>query len=118
MKLRKRFRIAVGLVLLSSIVVAAHVAAHPPLIAALDLPMRIDGPDHLAAPAPNANVYQRWDDSLRPIPPAAPLAAPGLGLLLPNWEVGRNAVVLIPNYGPGMATVQLLRLAALPGVSP
>jgi hypothetical protein len=118
MKLRKRFHTAVGLALSFSVVAAAHVAAHPPLIAALDLPGRIDSPDRVAAPVPNGNAYWRWDDSLRPIPSAPPLDVSRPGRLLPNWEVGRNAVVLIPNYEAGMATVQLLRLGVLPGVSP
>jgi hypothetical protein len=118
MKLRERLRIVVGLALVLSVVVVAHVAAHPPFIAALDLPVWIDGPDRFAAPASNGITYRRWDDSLRLIAPAPPLDVSGPGLLLPNWEVGRNAVVLIPNYEPGMATVQLLQVGVLAGATP
>ncbi len=118
MKLRQRSLIFAGLTLLLAIVVAAGRAAiHAPLPAVLDLLVRVDAVS-VAAPAPTASFYRTWDDSLGPIPPKPALVAPEPGVLLPNWEVGRNAVVLIPNHQAGMATVQLLQSSAPPAASP
>jgi hypothetical protein len=108
MNLRTRIRFVAGLALLLSIVVAEGVAAHSPLPGAPDLPMHIDGPVDvrpLNQPAPR-------------VPPVLALPAPGVTQLLPNWEVGRSAAMLLPNYEPGLATFELLNFGAISGLAP
>ncbi len=106
MNLRTRVQFVAGLALLLSIVVAARATAHPPLPGAPDLPLRIGGDD------------LHWNRPAQLVPPLLVLPAPGFGQLLPNWEVGRNAVMLIPNYEPGMATFELLDFGAISDQAP
>ena len=118
MNLRTRVQFVAGLALLLSIVVAASVAAHPPLPGAPDLPLHIGGAGERAALVPFAVPYRQWDHRALVVPSMLALPAPGFGQLLPNWEVGRNAVMLIPNYEPGMATFELLDFGAISDPAP
>ncbi len=111
MNLRTGFRFVAGLALLLSIIVAASVAAHPPLPGAPDLPRRIAG----AATAPLVVIDPQGHFSERLVPPMLALPAPGIAQLLANWEVGRSAAMLLPNYEAGMATFELLDYSALSG---
>ena len=114
MNLRTRFRFVAGLALVLSIVVAASVAAHSPLPGAPDLPLHIAG----ATTAPLVVIDPRGHFSAQLVPPMLMLPGPGIAQLLPNWEVGRNAAMLIPNYEPGMATFELLDFGAISDPAP
>lgn len=118
MKLRTRVQFVAGLALVLSIVVAASVAAHPPLPGAPDLPLHITGAGERAALVPFAVPYRQWDHRAQVVPPMLALPAPGLAQLLPNWEVGRNAVMLLPNYESGMATFELLDFGVISDLAP
>lgn len=114
MNLRTRFRFVAGLALVLSIVVAASVLAHPPLPRAPDLPLHIGGAATvpLVVIDPQGHLFERLVPSPRALP------APAIAQLLPNWEVGRNALMLLPNYEPGMATFELLQLGPLSAPAP
>jgi hypothetical protein len=114
MNLRTHVQFVAGLALVLSIVVVASVAAHPPLPGAPDLPLHIDGAATvpLVVLDPQGHFFERLG------PPTRALPAPGFGQLLPNWEVGRNAVMLLPNYESGMATFELLELHAISDPAP
>ena len=118
MNLRTRFRFVSGPALLLLIVVAASVAARPPLPGALELPLRITGAGERAALAPLAAPYWQWHHPALAVPPTLALPAPGIAQLLPNWEVGRNAVVLIPNYEPGTVTFELTDIGVISDSAP
>src|SRR5205085_2752734 len=72
----------------------------------LDLPLLIDG---------RVDARQR-NHPLLLVPPLLAPPARGRAQLLPNWEVGRNADMLLPNYGPdNVVTFELLDFGRLSG---
>jgi len=106
MNLRTRVPFVVGVALALAIVATASVAGNPLLPGALDLPLLIDG----------AVDARPWNHPLLLVPPLHAPPARGGAQLLPNWEVGRNAAMLLPNYGPDNAvTFELLDFAGLSG---
>ena len=119
MNVHTRFRLLVGLALVLLIVVAASVSAHSPLPGAPDLPLRIIGEGERAALVPLPFPRQQWGGHPElVVPPPLAQPAPGSAQLLPNWEVGRNAVMLLPNYEPGTVMFELLNLGAISSLAP
>ncbi len=105
MNRRMLFQFVAGLALLISTVAVASVAAHSPLTGALDLPSHIG----------DAATLRSWNHYAVLVPPPAALPVLGRVQLLPNWEVGRNAALALPNYEPGTVTFELLDIGAVSG---